>query len=54
MDWGIIIPFGALMFGVIGEVLRAHMLIRRLEKRVDELEKRSNQDHTDNKVSNTS
>ena len=31
MDWGIIIPFGALMFVVIGEVLRAHMLIRRLE-----------------------
>jgi hypothetical protein len=38
MDWGIIIAFGSLMFVVIGEILRAHMLIRRLEKRVKELE----------------
>lgn len=46
MDWGIIVPFGVLMFVAIGEILRAHMLIRRLEKRVEALEKRPDQDQT--------
>lgn len=48
MDWSMIIPIGAFMFVLIGEIFRAHMLIRRLEKRVDSLEKASSQDRPSN------
>lgn len=54
MDWGIIVPFGGLMVVAIGETLRAHMLIRRLEKRVEALEKRSDQVHTANNIGDRS
>lgn len=49
MEWSMIIPIAAFLFVLIGEIFRAHMLIRRLEKRVDSLEKASSQDYPSNK-----
>lgn len=54
MDWGIIISFGSLIFVLIGEIYRSHMLIRRLEKRVEALEKRSDRQAKANKSSDAS